>query len=841
MSGRRTHPRTRQEAISRLPHSVTVRLGRRCESVEEAEVCCRVASATCGGWAAVLAASEVFVIPIQTKCDFTLEDVVWYVGIQGKLDGASLRSSSDRRAKRNFKKWRERSVYYQNLLDTLPLLEPARDDTFRGTSEGAWWRKHDDDRKVFPDKRHSAIHKVNLRFCDVWYDCRTYYGEVAKVVAKCSPILRNMLNDEATSWLMWLCGTYTKLGGAAFATVEVFALRPDALKALNTVSKSLGVQRFTWGRDVCELNTLAGRGVGGLDVQQDVRTRIDMAAFLNEKAAVCDPVRLRECIKKVCRDEMAAKPKWGPIEDYWSRRWLYTKSGSHTRRIEDILYGGRLDLPSQPTRREFAESVEHPVVAVGEARVDAGFSAKEEHGKTRAIYGCDSRSYFTFDYLLRPIEAVWRNANTLLDPGRLPQTLMYERLRRNAGLRYMLDFDDFNSQHTLEAMKMVIEVACESAPRHVREWCIESWDNMYVHYGTGTDAKSARMVGTLPSGHRATTFVNTILNAAYCLYASSDYMSGLRSFHCGDDVVVFGDNAVVSKFIREVDSSPFRVNPSKQSVGTEVGEFLRVSFLKEYAGGYGARGIASLVSGNWVTSNRLDKKAYIETLLRGLWTLCSRFGDPLLGALGVTSIRRRVPEVASLAYELCTHKISLNGTPVSTASRGREVTVLRVEGGVAKTKQQLLDKSYASDAFLHNHVDFKLLKESGLSPQLVRSVLRRACVKPREVEGSTKLLISSDCSNRWYGADVIDILTRKARGVRTDVEAFNILMNMFSKVDWQRIVGAIRGVTPSGFDTHGKMPWPIITPYDMPFSDAMSARTHLTTTSYALCAYPVRV
>jgi hypothetical protein len=519
---------------------------------------------------------------------------------------------------------------------------------------------------------------------------------------------------------------------------------------------------------------------------------------------------------------------------------LYTKAGSHSRYPEKAWFGERLDLPDQPTRREFAEACPINLVGYGEPRVDAGFSLKLEHGKSRPIYGCDTRSYYTFDYLLRPVEKVWANRFTLLDPGRRPQSVLYNDLRREKGMRYMLDFDDFNSQHELEAMRMVIEETCYGAPPDIVKWALESWYNMYVHW-SDSSKHERKMVGTLPSGHRATTFVNTILNTAYCKYASADKMEGLRSFHSGDDVVVFGHSHRIDSFIKDIKSSPFRINPSKQSVGFECGEFLRVAFGPKAATGYAARGVSSLVSGNWVTDNRLDKKSYIETLLRGLWTIAGRFRERMIGCIAVQSIKRRVPELSEWALDLAMHRISFNGTPVSMASTGSGVIVMRTTGGESKRLRGLLKHRLATRDFLHNHIDFEQIEATNYTPGQIESIMHRASEKPREVLESQPLNVSFDESNKWYVMDMTELMTIHSRANRSEGEALSILQAMLTKVEWERLVGVVRGVVPTSYTVTGEMPWPVICGYAMPFSDCMSLRRRLTCTTAVLCRYPVRV
>jgi hypothetical protein len=293
-------------------------------------------------------------------------------------------------------------------------------------------------------------------------------------------------------------------------------------------------------------------------------------------------------------------------DEYWSRRWLFTRAGAHSQYSEKEWFGYRTDLPERPTRREFAENCKENIVGEGEAKVDAGLSWKYEHGKTRAIYSCDTKSYFTFDYLLKPIESVWRNYRVLLDPGRTTQAYLCEKLSRAGDYKFMLDFDDFNSQHTIRSMQICVEEVCKDAPEDIRHWAVESFDSMFVHWESEGIRHKERMVGTLPSGHRATTFINTVLNAAYCRIMCGSIMDRVSSWHTGDDVIAIGGEEDISRMAKLATESEFRANPSKQSVGSRCGEFLRMAITRKEARGYLARSVASIVSGNWVTETRLD-------------------------------------------------------------------------------------------------------------------------------------------------------------------------------------------------------------------------------------------
>jgi hypothetical protein len=467
-----------------------------------------------------------------------------------------------------------------------------------------------------------------------------------------------------------------------------------------------------------ELRNLAGRGAAMPDPDGDVRCRIDKNAFDTEKSSGIGE-EIRPYVKAVLARELLVEPEWPGVDKYWKNRWLYTKAGSHSRRVEMRAFGERLDLPSQPTRREFAESVSKNMVAYGDAITDAGQSWKLEHYKTRAIYSADTISYYTFDYLLRPVEAVWANTSCLLDPGSKDRSSMYRSLGKDKGINFMLDFDDYNSQHTKEAMKVVIEEACNGADEQVLRWAVNSIDNEYVNWNSDGVEKRARTVGGLFSGHRATSFINTILNEAYCRMAFGEVYTKLRCLHSGDDVIVKGSEEDVDEAISNFVQTRLRANPSKQGLGYRSGEFLRVSFTDKSAGGYFARSVASAVSGSWVTDVMLDQADAAKNYALMAWTMSVRSGCDEIGSLLQSTFERRVPKLQQYAYEICTNRASVLGSPVR-ASPGSDVVHFSITRDARNPRKPSV-VGRATDDFIDENISPEILRAAGVP----RNYLRR--------------------------------------------------------------------------------------------------------------------
>jgi hypothetical protein len=576
----------------------------------------------------------------------------------------------------------------------------------------------DDDRKTYPLKSFTAAStKVNVMFRDIFKSVSRYDAQTANWWRTNYRAIGEMANDEASGWLVWLYSVSPYMEELA-RFVVLHRQDHKGLKSLSEHLKGLGLCSIREGASLAELTVLRGRGVDIPDPNKDVFTRINKDAFLREKAAVLDSVRLRACVREVLKREMGTSPIWGSKEDFWARRWLTTKAGAHSQYFEPAVFGQKLGLEPQSTRREFAEACRTNMVAYGQPVVEAGLSWKLEQGKTRAIYSCDTRSYYTFDYLLGPVERGWRNKTVLLNPGAVRDTDLYSGLAKAEGLNLMLDYDDFNSQHTLEAMKIVIEEATVGAPEDVRQWAIESLDNMFVHWHDGVSMRRERMVGTLPSGHRATTFINTVLNAAYIMCVA-DLRACTKCFHTGDDVVIVGPSDAVQAIMRAVHASVLRTNPSKQGIG-ETGEFLRVAFDKKGARGYLARAVASLVSGNWVTEAQGSVVSGLSAMLGCMWNVSLRSSNRDACACLYDTFLRRFPCVAAEALDICRFQVSVNGSPIWTDGQFGGL-MLVVREGALKSRSYVSRPHYATQDFLAKFVDFKKMEVRKLGVQrLVR-------------------------------------------------------------------------------------------------------------------------
>ncbi len=123
-----------------------------------------------------------------------------------------------------------------------------------------------------------------------------------------------------------------------------------------------------------------------------------------------------------------------------------------------------------------------------------------------------------FDAPCREVERCWRGMRVNLNPAADGQGCDYERrVSRLGWYKLMFDFKDFNSVHTLASQKCVIRHLFKDLDPIWRSWLERSVGNMWIR---GNDDMWFKAQGTLMSGHRMTSIINSILNAAYTRVAS---------------------------------------------------------------------------------------------------------------------------------------------------------------------------------------------------------------------------------------------------------------------------------------------------------------------------------
>ena len=133
---------------------------------------------------------------------------------------------------------------------------------------------------------------------------------------------------------------------------------------------------------------------------------------------------------------------------------VYTQDGIRVRASNKRIVVESLSAATMNTLRD----LEPMLLATG--------SEKWENGKSRSIYGCDFVSYFIISHVLRHIEGkldelescdygqtTWDQLRWILDKADYSSTT-----RDN----FMMDFRNFNRQHSLQAQSMIWQSISES-------------------------------------------------------------------------------------------------------------------------------------------------------------------------------------------------------------------------------------------------------------------------------------------------------------------------------------------------------------------------------------------
>lgn len=569
------------------------------------------------------------------------------------------------------------------------------------------WRK-----KYFPLKTShpGATNKVNVYLSEVLEATRGHEERRAGAVSTLSLLAGRAYDDQASAALLHGIGLAQRYGPVGYEWSARMVLDPNGAKLLSTAIKSLGANGTLDGAVLVEGETLQGRGVAAADLLGECRRRVDQS-LANSTLAVFDEARLEEVVSAILTEEIADMPTFVSPEELWERRWLWCANGSHGRLLERNRPGYAVrEIPgvTQWYRRMFAEATEYEPITGWDGEVFVSASPKLEHGKTRTILACDSVSYFCFEHLLGPVEQVWRGRRVVLDPGSSGHAGMAAKvreLRKRGAISVMLDYDDFNSQHTLSAQKCVIRSLCRLTgyPPDLAAKLVSSFDRMQVHL---KGVKIGTAVGTLMSGHRATSFLNSVLNAAYIrLSCGEELYKRVWCMHVGDDVYMscptYTEAGGVVTAMRD---SPCKMNPRKQSVGSVCAEFLRVAVNDVQAVGYLARAVSATVSGNWVAEAALDKVEALRMMIQACRTLYNRSGGLPYAPLLARSCARMVGTSEKKILPMLRGEVGIGGSPVYMTSgsyRSFEVSPdLRFEGSVDLRQVP----SHATEDYLTNVV-----------------------------------------------------------------------------------------------------------------------------------------
>lgn len=326
-----------------------------------------------------------------------------------------------------------------------------------------------------------------------------------------------------------------------------------------------------------ELNVLENR------VDEEINWDDEKEHRINPKTVNLDYSQVYDIAVKMFADgkKEGKKPLNMSWEQYWAQRAIIMPAGSvHSRYEEDIIKIKQLPRAAK-NKKGFSSTLgdlPHEFFVSRRPEIEAHVSTKYEWGKTRALYGCDYTSHVNADFGLMACEDSFPSyipTGAGANPANVEKEMSVMR-----GLPFCYDFDDFNSQHSISSMKAIIEafgtVFAEFLTDEQKQslvWTRNSIDNMKVVNNLTEEVYIS--VGTLFSGWRLTSFVNTALNYVY-LNASGSNELLYKTVHNGDDV--YGSTPNLGAALRVVENADHlgaRAQVLKMNIGT-IAEFLRM-------------------------------------------------------------------------------------------------------------------------------------------------------------------------------------------------------------------------------------------------------------------------
>jgi hypothetical protein len=642
---------------------------------------------------------------------------------------------------------------------------------------------------MFPTKSFGAAAiKANVRLGSL---ARAYANEnsVNSLGQLLSLLDPGTPNDIACSFILYATTLMDKIGYMGLHIAAAMVRQVGNAKGLSNALKALGLNATFPGCLLVEGASLQGRGCKPIDINAELFKRTHPDGVRESVIPLSDG--LKRAIDETIKSEL--EPSSLPdCDEWWSRRWLWCVNGSQNNMSDRAL--GIVDKPrdglgGQRYRRMAAEEVHDNPVYTWDGTTNVSYSEKLECGKNRAIFACDTASYFAFSWLLGAVQQSWKNSRILLDPGASGYSGLARRLLHGTsrgGVNLMLDYDDFNSHHDTETMKYVFLKTCErmGAPAWYTDKLVNSFDRMYIQHR----GRSLRVLGTLMSGHRGTTYINSVLNAAYIRHAlGSSYYDNILSLHTGDDVYMrlhtLGDCVNV---LRKSKAAGCRMNPSKQSIGYYNAEFLRMGINPQYGVGYICRAIPALVCGNWTNEDKSDPLSSMRSLISSTRGLLNRGAPRTIARLLSMCLGPFINVKRSIAAQLLSGELAIEGSPAWSASEYiRTVKPLPVKDEASADVGHDWGRN-ATTAYLSKHlqpVEVRAIEISQVDPgkmMLLSSYNKGEQKSDRDIVSKGTPLISSKVRvRRAHGVALVgDLVKRRVdRGALSGSPVLQLIKN----------------------------------------------------------------
>nr|WGM49137.1 RNA-dependent RNA polymerase [Umbelopsis dimorpha virus 2] len=520
--------------------------------------------------------------------------------------------------------------YYNDICDI--------DNVFLGRGKAQPKYRHAIERLGnLPKAKISAAHHIHYTAEEVWSVLDINQQRQAREALRIAHDTTTTMMGGVMLWLAMLPKLlFKKFIQTDILDAETMIEFAKRAKPLSVMAKSYQNIVEEDLRMLFEVDVLVNRDVGAVDWEGEKKNRVDPNLVKIKPETV-----YKQAVKMFSRDdETRQPPRYLSWKDYWESRWQWSASGSvHSQYSDDLK-----NLPKQrELRNKFVLLCQTPYFDADHflkrrAEIQAWSSIKYEWGKMRAIYGTDLTSYVLAHYAFYNCEDVLPNEFPVGAKARPSyvsakvESVLYKKTP------LCIDFEDFNSGHSNEAMQAVIDAYYHVFSDRLTDdqkqavlWTKQSISNTIVNDNMGTRT-TYKTKGTLMSGWRLTTFMNSVLNYIYTQLLLQGSQINVNSVHNGDDVLLGVNNFdVARRAVYNADKYNIRLQRSKCAFGG-IAEFLRVDRVRGDFGQYLTRNIATLMHSRIESKVALNVVDLVEADEERLREFIQRGGQPAVAA-----------------------------------------------------------------------------------------------------------------------------------------------------------------------------------------------------------------
>jgi hypothetical protein len=404
-------------------------------------------------------------------------------------------------------------------------------------------------------------------------------------------------------------------------------------KKLSVQAKSLQNLVHSDLRKVFEVDVLVNRSFGEVDWQGEKNNRLK-PKLANIPLADIYNIVYNLFTKDDVNRERPKKMSW---DNYWAARWQWSAAGSiHSQYPEDLASVPKdRELKNKFIALAIAEDVPIDHFLMRKPSVHAWSSVKYEWGKMRAIYGTDYTSYIMAHFAFYNCEDVLPSDFPVGNKARPSFVSARVAAVLDGTIPLCIDYEDFNSQHSNAAMRTVMQAYIDAFSGTLSDeqlkaahWTMDSIDETIVHDNMGTGT-TYRGQGTLMSGWRLTTFMNSVLNYVYTRKILGGLTTTNRSIHNGDDVLVGCHSLqVAQRAVRGAAEYGVRLQRAKCAFGG-LAEFLRVDHMRGETGQYLTRNIATMMHSRIESKKAVSPIDQVQAMEERFREFLQRGGAPM--------------------------------------------------------------------------------------------------------------------------------------------------------------------------------------------------------------------